>query len=135
MERRIRRIRVRFFCWLWYCWHKIYYRYSQIFDEKPYHYKRYKFLSLKNQPWTVTPVLIDLNSDENYYYPFMISIDRCGGNCNATEDSFDRIFHSNTIESVTLKAFNTGTGINKWKELIKRISCNFRSKLNGRKCN
>lgn len=65
----------------------------------------------------------------------MISIDRWGGNCNATEDSFDRIFHSNTIESLTLKAINTGTGINKSKELIKRISCNFRSKLNGRKCN
>ena len=31
----------------------------------------------------VKPTLIALNPIELKYYPFMISLDRCNGNCNA----------------------------------------------------
>ena len=34
---------------------------------------------------------IDLNLYELYYYPFIVSIGKCDGNCNTDADRFGRI--------------------------------------------
>ena len=31
---------------------------------------------------------VDLNSVEHIYYPFMISLDKCNGNCNSVDDLY-----------------------------------------------
>ena len=41
-----------------------------------------KFLSLNYEPCMARPTLIDLNPVVLKYYPFMISLDKCGENCN-----------------------------------------------------
>ena len=38
-----------------------------------------KYLSLNDEPCMVRSTLIDLNSVELKYYPFMISLDNCSG--------------------------------------------------------
>ena len=47
-----------------------------------------KYVTMNNQPCIVRPTLIDLNPDEVYYYTFIISLDKCGGSCNISEDPF-----------------------------------------------
>ena len=47
----------------------------------------------------------DLNLDILYYYPFIISMNRCDGNCNTIEDLFGRICIPEKIEDVNLKVF------------------------------
>ena len=42
-----------------------------------------KCLFLNDGPCMVRPTLIDMNPVELKYYPFMISIDKCTGSCNA----------------------------------------------------
>ena len=43
-----------------------------------------QFIVLMNfsEPCMVRPTLIDMNSDELKYYPFMISLNKCTGSCN-----------------------------------------------------
>ena len=41
-----------------------------------------KCLFLNHESCMVRPTLIDLNPVELKYYPFMISLDKCTGNCN-----------------------------------------------------
>ena len=41
-----------------------------------------KCLSLNDKPCIVRPTLINLNSVEVKYYPFMISLDKCSESCN-----------------------------------------------------
>ena len=43
-------------------------------------------MSLNNKPCITIPTLIDLNPAELNYYPFMISLDKCSGSCNAVDD-------------------------------------------------
>ena len=90
---------------------------------------------MNNQPCMVRPTLIDLNSDELYYYPFIVSMDKYDGSCNTAEDPFCRICAPNKIENVNLKAFNMITGKNESKILAKRIACECRYEFAGRKCN
>ena len=42
-----------------------------------------KCLSLNDEPRMVRPTLIDLNIIDLKYYPFMISLDKRNGSCNA----------------------------------------------------
>ena len=47
-----------------------------------------------------------------YYYPFVISINRCNGSCNIVEDPFGKIRALNKMEEVNLKVFNLIKGTN-----------------------
>ena len=44
---------------------------------------RIKCLFLSDKPCFVKPTLIDLNPVELKHYPFMISLNKCTGSCNA----------------------------------------------------
>ena len=71
-----------------------------------------KCVFLYNQSCFIRPLLIDLNLDELYYYPFTITVNRCDGNCTRVEGSFGRICVPNKMKDVNLKVFNMTSGIN-----------------------
>ena len=55
-----------------------------------------KCVTLNNEPCMTGPTLIDLNPVELNYFPFMISLDKCNGSCNAADDlSMKRCFKWN----------------------------------------
>ena len=43
-------------------------------------------LWLNNEACIISPTLPVLNPVEFSYYPFMISLDKCNGSCNAVDD-------------------------------------------------
>ena len=43
-------------------------------------------LTLNNEPCLASLFLIDLNPNELYHYPFMVSVDRCNKNCIIFDD-------------------------------------------------
>ena len=50
-----------------------------------------KCVSFDNEPCMTRPTLIGLNPVELNYYPFMISLDKCGGSCNSGETYFTKL--------------------------------------------
>ena len=82
-------------------------------------------VSMNNRLCMVRQTLIDLNPDELYHYPFIISMNRCNGPCNTAEDPFGGICIPN-------KVFNMIIGINESKATtLSECRCEFY----GRKCN
>ena len=61
-------------------------------------------------------LFFDLRPDEYNpglcYYPFMVNLARCNGNCNTFDDPFGRICVSNKMENVNINVFNMMTRIN-----------------------
>ena len=47
-----------------------------------------KCASLNNHLCQARPALINLNSDETLFYPFTISVNKCGGSCNTIDDLY-----------------------------------------------
>ena len=45
-----------------------------------------KCVPLNNEPCIPIPILVDLNPVELNYYPFMISLGKCSGSCNAFDN-------------------------------------------------
>ena len=54
----------------------------------------------------IRPTLIDLNAIELNYFPFMISLDKCQGSCNAVDDLSTKISVPSETNDVNLKVFN-----------------------------
>ena len=77
---------------------------------------------LTNQKCMTQPTLINLHpnkySQEFYYYPFAVILDRFVGNCNSLND-----FLIKQKIQINLTVFNMITGINESKTLTKHISC------------
>ena len=88
--------------------------YSQAFNEKTQFYKMPEFDSkwlmfwcccggssaIKFEPWSI---FLDLKPDEFYYYPFIVSMNMCNGNCNTVEDPFNKIGVPIKTKDVNLK--------------------------------
>ena len=98
-----------------------------------------KCISLNSQPCMTRPILIDLNPDKYsqglHYYLFMVNLDRCNRSCNTLDDLSNRICVTNNIEDVNLSVFHMIRRINESKTLTKQISCKYKCKFDGRKCN
>ena len=63
-------------------------------------------MSLNNEPCMIRPTLIDLNAIELNYFPFMISLDKCKGSCNAVDDLSTKISVPSETNDVNVKVFN-----------------------------
>ena len=78
----------------------------------------------------VRPILIDLNSAELKYYPFMISLDKCSGSCNVLSP---KICVPKETKDINVKAFNMITNKNEAKAMTEHISCGYKCKFNSKK--
>ena len=91
-----------------------------------------KCLSLNDGPCLVRPTLTNLNPVELEYYPFMISLDKCGGSCNALSP---KISVPKETKDINVKAFNMITNKNEAKAMTEHISCDCKCKFNSTTCN
>ena len=62
-----------------------------------------KCLLLNDEPCMVRPTLIDMNRVKLEYYPFMISLNKCSGNCNVLSP---KICAPKETKDINVKAFN-----------------------------
>ena len=79
----------------------------------------------------VKPIVIDLEHVELKYYSFMISLDKCTGNCNVLSP---KICIPKETKDLNDKAFNMITNQNETKALAKNISCDCKYKFNSTTC-
>ena len=59
-----------------------------------------KCVSINNPPFQVRSTTIDENLNEPLYYPFVVSINNWGGNCNTINDLYAQICVQNKGENV-----------------------------------
>ena len=77
-----------------------------------------KCVSLLDEPCMIIPTLIALNPVEFKYYPFMIRLDKCNGNCNVLSP----IISVEEKKDINVKVFNMITN-NEAKAMTKYFSC------------
>ena len=98
-----------------------------------------KCVLLGNQKYETQPTFINLYpheySKEFHYYPFTVKLDKCVGSFNILKDLSNKVCVQNKTEDLNLSVFNMVAGINQSKILTKCISCEWKCKFDGRKCN
>ena len=87
-----------------------------------------KCLFLNDESCVVRPTLIDMDPVvELEYYPFMISLNKCTGNCNVLTP---KICVPKETKYVNVKAFNMIANKIEAKPMAEHISCDCRCKFN-----
>ena len=93
-----------------------------------------KCMSLNSESCTARPTLIDLNTVELNYYPFMISLDKSNEVVMLLMTSLKK--HVFPVkQDVNVKVLNMITRTNEAKTLVKHISCECKCKFNLTTCN
>ena len=93
-----------------------------------------RYLSLNNEPIMTRPTLLDINSIELKYYPFMITLDKCNGSCNVVDDLSTKSCAPSESKDINVEVFNLITRINKAKTSVKHISCDCNCKFDNATC-
>ena len=65
-----------------------------------------KCLSLNNHLCQARPTLVTTNSEETLFYPFVVSINKCGGSCNTINDPYARVYVLNEIKRHECKSIS-----------------------------
>ena len=68
-------------------------------------------------------------------YPFTIKLERCVRSFNTVNYLSNKVCVPNKTEDLNPSVFNIITGINESKTLKKHMSCEYKCKFHGRKCN
>lgn len=81
-----------------------------------------KYASLNINPYQARPILADINSDGNVFYPFSISVNKCGGSCNNIGDPYTRACVPNKVKNMNVRVFNLMSEVNETNNLVKNKS-------------
>ena len=80
-----------------------------------------KCLTLNNQPCQARPTLVNINSDETLFYPFTVSVNKCGGSCNTIDGPHAYI--PNKVKNMNVKVFNLVSRVNETRFTVQQKSC------------
>ena len=91
-----------------------------------------KCLFSNDEPCIVRVTVIDMNSVELKYYPFMISLNKLTGSFNVLSS---KMFVLKKPKDIYVKELNIITNIKEAKAMTEHISSDFKHKLNSKTCN
>ena len=74
-------------------------------------------ISLKNQAFKVRPEIVNVNSNEPIFYPFIIKTSKCSGSCNNINDPYVKICVTDVVQDLNVKVFNLMSRTNETRHI------------------
>ena len=50
--------------------------------------------------------LININSNEPIFYPYIIKVNKCSGSCNSINDPYAKLCGPDVVKNINVKVFN-----------------------------
>ena len=91
-----------------------------------------KCVSLTNRPCQGR--LVNVNFDKTFFYPFIVNVNKCGGNCNTIDDPYARGHVPEKVKNINAKVFNLMLGVNETRLLVQSQSCECKYRLSKSVC-
>ena len=92
-------------------------------------------ISTKNQECKARPQVININSNNPIFYPFIIKINKCSGNCNNIDNAYAKICVPDVIKDLNVKVFNLMSITNETRFIKWHETCKCVCRLDGIVCN
>ena len=65
-----------------------------------------KCISINNEDCKIRPQIVNLNSEEPFFFPFSTKISICSGSCNNIIDPYAKLCVHVVVKNVNVKVFN-----------------------------
>ena len=69
-------------------------------------------MCLSIQPCQHRSAIVGIHSNERLYYPFSVSVNKCGRSCNINDDPYALICVPYKVKTMNVKVFNLKFGVN-----------------------
>ena len=90
---------------------------------------------MNNQECKIRPEIINLNTNEPLFYPYIIKINKCKGRCNTINDSYAKICFPDDIKNINVKVFNLMSRTNETRHIKWHKTCKCKCRLDVSVCN
>ena len=67
---------------------------------------------MKNQECRARSEIVNVNTDEPVFYPFIIKVNKCSGSCNNINNPYGKTCIPDIIKNINVKVFNLMSRIN-----------------------
>ena len=74
-------------------------------------------ISMNNQACKARPEIINVNSNNPVFYPFIIKTSKCSGTCNNMNDPYAKICVPDVAKDLNVKVFNLMSRTNETKHI------------------
>ena len=79
-------------------------------------------VSMSNQECKVRPEIVNVNSNQAFFYTFSIKTSKCSGSCNKINDPYAKLCAPDVVKNLNMKAVNLMSRTNetehvKWHEI------------------
>ena len=92
-------------------------------------------ISMKNQECKARPEIVNANSNNPIFYPFIVKTSKCSGNCNNISDPYAKICVPDVVKNSNVKVFNLMSWINETKHIKWHETCKCQCRLDAIVCN
>ena len=80
-----------------------------------------KCVSMNNQDCKIRSQILNINSDNPFFYPYSIQVNKCSGSCNNINDPYAKLYVPDIVKNINVKVFNLVSRTNetrhiKWHE-------------------
>ena len=65
-----------------------------------------KCVSMNNPEWKIRPVVMKINRNETFFYPYNILVNKCSGSCNDMNNVYVKLCVPNVVKNMNIKIFN-----------------------------
>ena len=94
-----------------------------------------KCISMNNQVCKARPQVVDANSNNSVFYPFIIKTTKCSGNCNNINDPYAKICVPDITINLNIKVFNLMSRTNETRFIKWHKTCKCQCRLDAIVCN
>ena len=88
-------------------------------------------ISINNQQCKVRPEIINVNSDEPVFYPFIIKTSKCSDSCNNINDPYAKVCVSDVAINLNVKLFNLMSRTNETRQIKWHKTCKCKCRLDA----
>ena len=85
--------------------------------------KPLKCVSMNNQECKIRSEIININSNEPLFYPYIILLNKCSGSCNNINDPFSKLCVFDVAKNINVKSFNVMIRTNKPSHIKRHETC------------
>ena len=61
---------------------------------------------MNNQEWKIRPQILNISSDNPFFYPYSIQVNKCSASCHTINDSYAKLCVSHVVKNINVKVFN-----------------------------
>ena len=90
---------------------------------------------MNNQACKVTPEIINVNTNNPVFYPFIIKTNKCSSNCNNINDPYAKICAPGVVKDLNVRVFNLMSRNNETRHIKWHETCKCKCRLDESVCN